>query len=120
MDLSINDKLYKEIVSYCELNGLDTVQFINDLLKKSFMIEKYGEKPGVQITKTTPITTEVVVKQEEVITKENEKETQEKPKIINEVVKNDKVDIDNLSVNMDEDLDEEIKNSVKPKKRRLS
>ena len=47
MQVAIKDKLYKDIVSYCELNELEIDTFINDLLKKSFMIEKYGEKPGI-------------------------------------------------------------------------
>lgn len=47
MQVTIKDKLYKDIVSYCELNGLEVNGFINDLLKKNFMIEKYGEKPGI-------------------------------------------------------------------------
>ena len=47
MKVTIKDKLYKDIVAYCELNGLEVNGFINDLLKKNFMIEKYGEKPGI-------------------------------------------------------------------------
>lgn len=49
MTITINDKLYKDIDSYCKLNDLgETVKYINDLLKKSFMVEKYGEKPSIQ------------------------------------------------------------------------
>ena len=49
MTITINDKLYKDIDSYCKLNDLgETVKYINDLIKKSFMVEKYGEKPSIQ------------------------------------------------------------------------
>ena len=57
MLVTIKDRLFKVIQSYCSINGLDIETYINDILKKSFMIEKYGEKPCVKPVKekTEPI-----------------------------------------------------------------
>ena len=43
--VEIEQKLYNDIKEYCKLNGLVIKDFINKLLKKSFTVEKYGEKP---------------------------------------------------------------------------
>ena len=56
MNITINDKIYKEIVSYCELNALDVTTFINELIKKNFMVEKYGDRPGIKQQITNPVT----------------------------------------------------------------
>ena len=44
-NVNIDDKLYQEIKEYCKLNKLTISTFINDLLKKSFIIEKYDDAP---------------------------------------------------------------------------
>lgn len=41
----LDTKLHNEIKEYCKLNGLKVNSFINELLKKAFMREKYGETP---------------------------------------------------------------------------
>lgn len=41
----IETKLHNEIKEYCKLNNLKINVFINELLKKAFMREKYGEAP---------------------------------------------------------------------------
>lgn len=43
--MEIEKKLHDEIKQYCKLNNLKISEFINSLLKKAFMIEKYGETP---------------------------------------------------------------------------
>ena len=50
MNIEIKDKLYKDIENYCTLNELDINQYINGLLKKSFMLDKYGERPPISNT----------------------------------------------------------------------
>ena len=50
MNIEIKDKLYKDIESYCTLNELDINQYVNNLLKKSFMLDKYGERPPISNT----------------------------------------------------------------------
>lgn len=50
MNIEIKDKLYKDIENYCTLNELDINQYINGLLKKSFMLDKYGERPHISNT----------------------------------------------------------------------
>lgn len=57
MNIEIKDKLYKDIESYCTLNELDFNDYLNDLLKKAFMEEKYGDRPfakAVQYEKPSP------------------------------------------------------------------
>ena len=43
--MEVDKKLYEEIKEYCTLNGLKPKEYINDLLKKAFMEDKYGNKP---------------------------------------------------------------------------
>ena len=43
--VNIEDKLYEDIREYCKLNKLTISVFVNDLLKKNFMVEKYDEAP---------------------------------------------------------------------------
>lgn len=47
--MEIDKKLHDEIKEYCKLNNLKITQFINTLLKRAFMIEKYGETPFQRI-----------------------------------------------------------------------
>ena len=41
----LNKKLEKDIKEYCILNDLKYKDFVNDLLKKAFLEEKYGKSP---------------------------------------------------------------------------
>ena len=43
--IELEKKLHKDIKEYCQLNGLVMKDFVNKLLKKAFMVEKYGDKP---------------------------------------------------------------------------
>lgn len=53
--MNINNKLLLDIESYCKINELNTEEFVNDLLKRAFMIEKYGEKPPFMVkSENTP------------------------------------------------------------------
>lgn len=46
MEIKINDRLYKEIITYCELNNIDNIDnYINNIIKKGFTIDVYGETP---------------------------------------------------------------------------
>lgn len=55
----IDDKLYQDIKQFCYLNRIKINSFINELLKKAFNREKYGDAP---FGATTPkITTKVNV-----------------------------------------------------------
>lgn len=44
-NVNIEDKLYQDIKEYCKLNKLTISVFVNDLLKKNFMVEKYNDAP---------------------------------------------------------------------------
>lgn len=44
--VQINDsKLYDQIVEYCKINGLKVSNLITEMVRKQFMIEKYGDTP---------------------------------------------------------------------------
>lgn len=45
MQIDIDNKLYKEIEGYCNVNSLNIEDLINKFLKRAFTIEKYGETP---------------------------------------------------------------------------
>lgn len=44
-NVNIDDKLYQEIREYCRLNKLTISVFVNDLLRKTFLVEKYDDAP---------------------------------------------------------------------------
>ena len=46
----LDKKIHKDIKEYCQLNGLVMKDFVNKLLKKAFMVEKYGERPFAEPT----------------------------------------------------------------------
>lgn len=52
MEVNIQNKLYKEIVAYCAINHMDVEKYINNILKQKFMVEMYGEKPGIHNKQT--------------------------------------------------------------------
>ena len=43
--MEIDKNLYQEIKEYCNLNGIKPKDYINTLLRKAFMQDKYGERP---------------------------------------------------------------------------
>lgn len=53
--VEIDKKLYQEIKDYCKLNNLVIKDFVNKLLRKSFTIEKYGDKPFAEIKPETGV-----------------------------------------------------------------
>ena len=46
--VSISARLYKEIKDYCALNELKVNSFVEELLRKAFNVEKFGEAPFVK------------------------------------------------------------------------
>lgn len=79
MNIEIKDKLYKDIESYCTINELDFNDYINDLLKKAFMEEKYGDRPFskvIQYEKPLPTNETQTPTEVEIEVKKNE-ETKE-------------------------------------------
>lgn len=43
--VSIDDKLYGDIKDYCDINSLRMREYVETLIRKSFMVDKYGETP---------------------------------------------------------------------------
>ena len=72
--IKLDEKIIKNIKDYCILNNIDDVsKYVNTLLKRAFMEEKYGKKPDIfvkqekendSIKPTTP--TETNIKEEKV------------------------------------------------------
>lgn len=101
--MEIEKKLYDDIKSYCKLNNLKVNSFINNLLKKAFNVEKYGESPFVL-----------------------KKNTSEKNNNLEEDKVGEKIVIDDLEENSDNSLiendinlvDNNIKLVIKEKKKR--
>ena len=55
MTVEIKDKLYKDISNYCKANHLVIKEYVNQLLTKQFMVDKYGDKPGVYMVPDKPV-----------------------------------------------------------------
>ena len=45
--MEIEKRLLSDISSYCSLNDLDEDKYINSILKKAFMTDKYGDRPEI-------------------------------------------------------------------------
>lgn len=45
----IDKELEKEIREYCKMNDMKYTQFVNEMLRKQFSIEKYGDIPFGEI-----------------------------------------------------------------------
>ena len=43
--VKIEDKLYQEIKEYCKINGLTINKFVNEIVRKGFLVEKYDDAP---------------------------------------------------------------------------
>ena len=80
--VGIGKKLYDSIKEYCDLNHLQVKEYVNTLLNKAFMEDKYGTAPPV-ITKKPKV-------QVEEVAEEVEKPKEEK-KIVEIVVEEEKV-----------------------------
>ena len=64
----IKDKLLEEIKAFCELNSLDTEEFINKTLRDAFVVAKYGERPTIDLKFKEPeVEPKVEEKNEEVV-----------------------------------------------------
>ena len=115
--MKIDNKLYQDIKEFCELNEMETDNFINKILKEAFLIEKYGDSPFSRkntlndendISKNEitniPITVTSVT-----ITDKSEKEEVIKEKEIHE----------NYTIKQENEIKENLNENIKkPKKKR--
>ena len=60
--VSIDDKLYGDIKDYCDINNLRMREYVETLIRKSFMVDKYGATPFAK--ETHNIEPEPAVKEE--------------------------------------------------------
>ena len=86
--MTIEDSLYNDVKAYCDLNEIKDVDgFINGLLKKAFIIEKYGAAPPITVKPELPVKEEPTVIEKPII-----EEPKIEPKIEPEIT-NTKKDI---------------------------
>lgn len=132
MTVEIKDKLYKDISNYCKANHLVIKEYVNELLAKQFMVDKYGDRPGVYAVPDKPVEAPSAEESNEfppVFTKENGYLEIDKPVIEKKEVglfpqiKNTTVDYSEteelkpvVPMTPDEDF---IKEKTKSKKRKL-
>ena len=72
--IKLDEKIIKNIKDYCILNNIDDVsKYVNTLLKRAFMEEKYGKKPDIFVKQEkendsikTATLTETNIKEEKV------------------------------------------------------
>ncbi len=65
--IELDEKIIKNIKDYCILNNIDDVsKYVNTLLKRAFMEEKYGKKPDIFVKQEKEnVSTETNIKEEE-------------------------------------------------------
>lgn len=80
--VQIEDKLYSNIKEYCKLNNLPIGSFINSILKKSFLIEKYGDTPFTNFDKKIVGNIEEIPESEQDVTDNHFSETLDEDKLI--------------------------------------
>ena len=120
MTVEIKDKLYKDISNYCKVNHLVIKEYVNQLLMKQFMVDKYGDKPGVYIVPDKPVKDNAEFPP--VITKENDHLEFDKPVEVEiEVNKNKglneyEVVMKETTIPIETSLDGITKNSVESEK----
>lgn len=106
MNIEIRDDLFKNIEEYCDLNNIVAREYINDVLKKEFIKEKYGTRPQIKVGKEKETKKEV----KSIENKDNQVE-----KVVNEIVVDNCVENDEekleicKSVSQMSDCDTEVK-----------
>ena len=53
--MRIDNNLKRDIENYCVLNDLNVDIFINKILNKAFLVEKYGDKPNIFYTSSKKV-----------------------------------------------------------------
>lgn len=109
--IEINNKLLNDIKEYCSYNDIEDVSgYINKLLKKSFMEEKYGKKPDIFNKQEKQVTNEVSNKPIE------EVKIEETPKLDNKEVPKESNSINLERLNIKEETKQKTEEIEKPKK----
>lgn len=92
--MEIDKELYKEIKEYCDLNGIKPKEYVNSLLRKAFIEDKYGKTPFNRPTsemteeakeKTEEVTVTTFIPKEKI--EEEAREILKNDEVIEEIVK---------------------------------
>ena len=62
--VKINSSLYSEIKEYCSLNNLKINAFVNEMIKKQFSIEKFGDEPFFNYNKESHVAVDTAAEEE--------------------------------------------------------
>lgn len=82
----MKNKLEKSIKEYCKENNIDNVDdFIDYLIEKAFLIEKYGIKPS--LTEESKVNIDIKTNNKEIKIEDVKKTTSKKKKVT--IIKND-------------------------------
>lgn len=101
--MEVNEKLYNEIVQYCNLNNIsDSEKFINNLLRKAFTREKFSSNEDVEKEENTK---EGLVKTEIIIKDESKENIQIKIEKTPSIIKNNDIDLGKLLKESDNEED---------------
>ena len=114
--ISISEKLYNNIKEYCKLNNLKINVFINELLSKSFIIEKHGESPFDRFKTEYNTLNKIATFENEYMGKFTNI-SENIPKVIDEKLEDDNVE-ENVTFSEKKEKKDEPKVAIKPKKRR--
>lgn len=114
--ISISEKLYNDIKEYCKLNNLKINVFINELLSKSFIIEKHGESPFDRFKTEYNTLNKIATFENEYMGKFTNI-SENIPKVIDEKLEDDNVE-ENVTFSEKKEKKDEPKVAIKPKKRR--
>lgn len=116
-NVNIEDKLYEDIREYCRLNKLTISVFVNDLLRKSFMVEKYDEAPPFFKKKKEPEIVSIPVEPTPV--KEWEEQYQQNPPSVTVIDQEtmDPVEIEPEPIKVEEVKQEKKEEELSPKER---
>ena len=142
--VQIRPKLYADIKEYCQLNNFKIGWFINDLLQKSFMTEKYGDSPFSNFAKKIVENTEEIPEQIQEVINDHFDEMLSDTTVVDKpdydiTVKKEEVPETNLDkpeskvyyepihptndwpveIKLSDNVKEEPKKEIKPKKRKL-
>lgn len=123
MNVNVKEKLYKQIKDYCSINNLPIGEYINDLLQKAFMVDKYGDKPSVLNVSKKKEEKPIVVVEEQ-----NEADDKKELDFLKETVKSaltayqkptEEITLENIKKAIEIAKEEEKTEKIKPSKRKL-
>lgn len=124
--VSIDEQLYQEIKDYCELNDLKINHFVEEILRKQFLIEKYGDTPfsilskKIEIEPVPPEIADILSDVETELIFDNESEKSNITDFMEATDKSEvKEDVSTINLTKTQELPNKVTKNNNTKKRRL-